>query len=100
MICKIDSTFTKGEYLSILDMVEDSGIDVVFETRLRSKKMLLAIISFYKGKYLLKTELYERGNNRHILSSSKEEEIDGNLKNISLSLQDKDSEYIYSLLIK
>lgn len=99
MIHKTESHITRSEFLSIIESIKEGGIYFISETTLSSKKRLLITLCFYKGKYILRSGIYERGLKKYVLILSDESEINDRLKNITLSLKNKGDTYEYLLSV-
>lgn len=99
MIHKIESHITRPEFLFITKSLKEGGIYFISETILSSRKRLLITLNYYKGKYILRSGIYEKGLKKYILILSDESEVKNSLKNISLSLKDCGNTYEYLLSV-
>ena len=100
MIYKLETRFTKAEYISLLEDVCKTGIDITFETNIKKDKKILVIFSFYKGETYIKAELYKKGKEKFVLSAFSDEiEICKQLKSVTLSIEDNDDKYEYFLSV-
>ena len=100
MIYKLETGFTQSKYISLLEEIYETGIDITFETNIKKDKKVLVIISFYKGKTYIKMELYEKGKEKFVLSAFSDEiEICKQLKSVALSIEDNDDKYEYFLSV-